>query len=93
MAKLKMATNFNIEKFDGRNDFNLWQVRMKALLVQEGLSKALDEALLATLEEPQKTEIMEKGHSIIQLYLSDEVLHKVGKEDTTSKLWLKLENL
>jgi hypothetical protein len=88
-----MATNFNIERFDGRIDFNLWQVRMKALLVQQGLSKALDEALLATLIEPQKTEIMEKAHSTIQLYLSDEVLRKVEKEDTASKLWLKLENL
>ena len=93
MVKLKMATNFDIEKFDGKIDFNLWQVRMKALLVQKGLSKALDEALLATLEESQKTEIMEKGHSTIQLYLSDEVLRKVEKEDTASKLWLKLENL
>jgi hypothetical protein len=86
-----MATNFNIERFDGRIDFNLWQVRMKALLVQQGLSKALDEALLTT--EPKKTEIMEKAHSTIQLYLSDEVLRKVEKEDTASKLWLKLENL
>ncbi|GJY43477.1 zinc finger, CCHC-type containing protein [Tanacetum coccineum] len=29
---------FDIEKFDGKNDFGLWQVRMKALLEQQGLA-------------------------------------------------------
>jgi hypothetical protein len=36
---------------------------------------------------------MEKAHSAIQLYLSNEVLRKVVKENTASKLWLKLESL
>jgi hypothetical protein len=89
-----MATKFDIEKFDGRNNFNLWRVRMKALLVQQGQSKALKgkEALSKLLKEEDKEEIMEKAHSAIQLCLSNEVLHKVVKEDTTSKLWLKLES-
>jgi hypothetical protein len=37
-----MATKFNIEKFDGRNDSNLWRVRMKALLVQQRLSQGTE---------------------------------------------------
>ncbi|GKD51964.1 hypothetical protein Tco_1280940 [Tanacetum coccineum] len=32
------GTKFDIEKFDGMNDFGLWQVRMKALLEQQGLA-------------------------------------------------------
>ncbi|GJR23356.1 zinc finger, CCHC-type containing protein [Tanacetum coccineum] len=32
------GTKFDIEKFDGKNDFALWQVRMKALLEQQGLA-------------------------------------------------------
>jgi transposase InsO family protein len=90
-----MATKFDIEKFDGRNDFNLWRVRMKALLVQQGLSKALKgkEALSESLKEEEKEEIMEKAHSAIQLCLSNEVLREVVEEDTASKLWLKLESL
>ncbi|GJZ82922.1 hypothetical protein Tco_0648095 [Tanacetum coccineum] len=32
------GTKFDIEKFDGMNDFRLWQVRMKALLEQQGLA-------------------------------------------------------
>jgi hypothetical protein len=87
-----MATKFDIEKFDGRNDSNLWRVRMKALLVQQRLSKALKgkEALSELLKEE---EIMEKAHSAIQLCLSNEVLRKVVEENTASKLWLKLESL
>ncbi|GJY04818.1 zinc finger, CCHC-type containing protein [Tanacetum coccineum] len=33
-----MGTKFDIEKFDGTNDFALWQLRMKALLEQQGLA-------------------------------------------------------
>ncbi|GKB98613.1 hypothetical protein Tco_0984750 [Tanacetum coccineum] len=32
------GTKSDIEKFDGKNDFALWQVRMKALLEQQGLA-------------------------------------------------------
>ncbi|GJS47844.1 hypothetical protein Tco_0597965 [Tanacetum coccineum] len=32
------GTKFDIEKFDGKNDFALWQVRMKAFLEQQGLA-------------------------------------------------------
>ncbi|MBA0762930.1 hypothetical protein Gotri_012475 [Gossypium trilobum] len=33
------TTKFNIEKFDGVTNFNLWQVRMKTILVQTDLKK------------------------------------------------------
>ncbi|MFQ6665044.1 hypothetical protein Gotur_031926 [Gossypium turneri] len=35
------ATRFEIEKFDGEINFNLWQVRMMAILVQSGLKKVV----------------------------------------------------
>jgi hypothetical protein len=90
-----MATKFHIEKFDGRNNINLWQVRMKALIVQQGLYKALKgkDALPQSLSEDKKEEILEKTHSAIQLCLNNEVLCKVVEEDTAAKLWLKLESL
>ena len=28
---------FDLEKFTGKNDFGLWRVKMRALLVQQGL--------------------------------------------------------
>ena len=36
---------------------------------------------------------MEKVHNVILLYLGNEVLHEVVEEDTTGKLWSKLESL
>ncbi|MBA0670734.1 hypothetical protein Goklo_025345 [Gossypium klotzschianum] len=41
------ATRFEIEKFDGETTFNLWQVRMMAILVQSDLKKVV------TREKPE----------------------------------------
>ncbi|GJR56445.1 hypothetical protein Tco_1406966 [Tanacetum coccineum] len=35
-------TRFDIEKFDGKNDFGLWQIKMRALMVHQGCDAALD---------------------------------------------------
>ncbi|MFQ6636626.1 hypothetical protein Gotur_014128 [Gossypium turneri] len=35
------ATRFEIEKFDGETNFNLWQAQMMAILVQTGLKKVV----------------------------------------------------
>ena len=32
---------FDVEKFDGRINFGLWQVQVKDVLIQSGLHKAL----------------------------------------------------
>ena len=33
------STKFEIEKFNGKNDFGLWRLKMRALLVQQGLAE------------------------------------------------------
>ena len=35
------TTKYDIEKFNGRNDFELWKMNMKAILIQQGVEKAL----------------------------------------------------
>ncbi|GKG60830.1 hypothetical protein Tco_0614392, partial [Tanacetum coccineum] len=35
-------TRFDIEKFNGKNDFRLWQIKMRALMVQQRCHDALD---------------------------------------------------
>ncbi|MFQ6661008.1 hypothetical protein Gotur_029313 [Gossypium turneri] len=40
------ATRFEIEKFDGETNLNLWQVQMMAILVQTGLKKVVTEKKL-----------------------------------------------
>ncbi|GJR11121.1 hypothetical protein Tco_0793773 [Tanacetum coccineum] len=44
------GTEFDIEKFDRKNDFGLWQVRMKALLEQQGLTTGRLVGDLATID-------------------------------------------
>ena len=36
------STKFEIEKFSGKNKFELWKLKMSDLLAQQGLHKALD---------------------------------------------------
>ena len=45
------------------------------------------------MSDEENDELMEKAHSAILLCLGNEVFHEVVKEDTTAKLWLRLESL
>ena len=62
--------------------------KMKALLVQQGLSKALKgiEAQPTTMSNEENDELMEKAHGATLLHLGNEVLHEVVEEDMTTKL-------
>ena len=40
----------DVDKFTGSNDFNLWRLKMKALLVHQGLSDAISRGRLAVME-------------------------------------------
>ncbi|KAK3011898.1 hypothetical protein RJ639_011418 [Escallonia herrerae] len=35
------STKYDLEKFDGSNDFSSWRMKMRAVLIQQGLLKAL----------------------------------------------------
>ena len=37
------STRFDLEKFNGDNDFYLWSLKMRAILIQQGLDAALEE--------------------------------------------------
>ncbi|KAL8472431.1 hypothetical protein ACS0TY_029586 [Phlomoides rotata] len=91
MASLKL----NVEKFSGKNDFGLWKVKMRALLIQHGLAGALkpNEKEKSSTGRDKKIEIMEKAYSAIILCLGDTPLREVSKEKTTIDVWKKLESL
>ena len=42
MASTASSARYDIEKFDGTNDFGLWRIKMKALLGNLGLDEALE---------------------------------------------------
>ncbi|GKA24488.1 hypothetical protein Tco_0710521 [Tanacetum coccineum] len=86
-----LITRFDIEKFDGKNDFGLWQIKMRALMVQQGCDVAL-ETLPADIEAREKTALMKKSYSTLILCLRDRVLREVTKE-TSAGIWTKLTSL
>jgi len=40
---MSTSSRYDVEKFDGNNDFALWKIKMEALLGNLGLEKALKE--------------------------------------------------
>ncbi|GKB82922.1 zinc finger, CCHC-type containing protein [Tanacetum coccineum] len=85
-------TRFDIEKFDGNNDFGLWQIKMRALMVQLGCDAAL-ETLPTDMEAGEKAAMMKKAYSTLILCLGDRVLWEVTKETTAAGIWTKLTSL
>ncbi|KAH9658981.1 hypothetical protein KPL70_023688 [Citrus sinensis] len=97
------STRVDLEKFNGDNDFYLWSLKMRAILIQQGLDSALDDAE-DTMAKKEKAEgsssfgadqriINNRAHSTIILHLSDEVLREVSKERSAAGLWAKLEEM
>lgn len=40
----EMASKINLEKFTSQNDFSMWKIKMKALLITQGIGDAIDPA-------------------------------------------------
>ena len=52
-----MATpKYEVEKFNGTNDFNLWKMKVKALLVSQRLGSALEETAAPSSDEEKTPE-------------------------------------
>ena len=54
MSKFSSGIKFDVEKFDGRINFSLWQIQVKDLLIQFGLHKALKGKEPKAIEEDKK---------------------------------------
>ena len=85
----------DIEKFDRSVNFDLLQVKMRAILIQNGVQKAVDsvDKMPEEMTTAKWEEIDSKALSAIQLCLSNEVLKEVVKETTTKGIWEKFESL
>ena len=89
------STKYDVEKFFGKENFSLWQRRMKDLLIQQGVHKALlgNEKKLETMKDVEWVEMDEKAVSAICLNLGDEVIHNILEAKTAKEFWEKLESL
>lgn len=83
------VAKFDIEKFNGKNNFGLWRLKIRALLVQQGYEAALagEKNLPLTLSDKDKI------HSTLILCLADRILREVSKEKSAAAIWVKLESL
>ncbi|XP_062093827.1 uncharacterized protein LOC133799851 [Humulus lupulus] len=74
---------FELEKFDGTNDFSLWRESLKGILVHQKVAKVLgDQKLLAEKKLEQIAEMEEMAYYTIIMYLSNGVRRKLTSEKT-----------
>ncbi|XP_057797809.1 receptor-like protein 19 [Salvia miltiorrhiza] len=88
-----MASFFGMAPFDGKSDFSIWKQKMKCILIQQHVFKAVDHSYADNETEEKKSDMNELALSSIILNLSDCVLRKVGVCDSAKDLWCKLEEL
>ena len=102
MAKYS-PMKFDVENFDGRINFGLWQVQVKDVLIQSGLHKALrgkpvpvsskDSAGASKVDDEEWEDLDLRAASAIRLCLAKNVLANVHGIATAKDLWEKLEQL
>ncbi|XP_062118965.1 uncharacterized protein LOC133832670 [Humulus lupulus] len=74
---------FELEKFDGTNDFALWRESLKGILVHQKVAKVLgDQKLLAEKKPEEIAEMEEMAYYTIIMYLSNGVRRKLTSEKT-----------
>lgn len=85
----------SVEKFDGCGNFSLWQIRVKDMLVQQGLIRVLRGRgkLSTAVKDEEWKDLDEKATSTIRMCVADQVLFNIGNEETAVGLWEKLERL
>ncbi|RYR23849.1 hypothetical protein Ahy_B02g057347 [Arachis hypogaea] len=83
MSGYSSVVKLEIEKFDRRINFGLWQIQVKDVLIQSGLHKALKEKISEELDL--------RAASAIRLCLAKNVLANVQGMKTAKELWDKLE--
>jgi len=73
---------FNIQQFNDVINFNMWQIRMNAILTQIRLKKALPgkNKKSENMKEETGQKMDEKGLAVIQIFLADEVFDEFSSK-------------
>ena len=79
-------TKFDVEKFDGTNNFGMWQCEVQDVLFQQELDTALEENKPEDVDEKDWTRINRLACGTIQLCLSKELKYLFMRETSASKL-------
>ncbi|KAE8684070.1 hypothetical protein F3Y22_tig00111154pilonHSYRG00007 [Hibiscus syriacus] len=87
-----LGAKFEVAKFDGQGNFGLWQTRVKDLLAQQGILKALRSTKPASMDEEDWEELQQRAAGTIRLCLADEVMYHVMHLSSPDEIWRKLES-
>ncbi|CAH9052304.1 unnamed protein product, partial [Cuscuta europaea] len=87
------ANMYGMLPFNGKTDFDIWKQKIKCVLIQQKVFRAVSELYLDSDDSAKIAEMNETACSTIYLNLSDYVLRKVGILDSAKKLWDKLDDL
>ncbi|KAK4386047.1 hypothetical protein Sango_2475300 [Sesamum angolense] len=85
----KIMAGYNLQPFHGKTDFSIWQQKMKGILIQQKVFKAIDGKYADTVSDDKKLENDEYAYSSIILNLSDSVIRKVDTNLTCLKTLMK----
>ena len=89
------STKYDLPPLDRTTRFALWQVKMRAMLIQAEVEDAPDKFdnkdLKSWTDEEKRKD--GKAWSQIQLHLSNDILQDCLQEKTATALWLKLESI
>ena len=80
---------FPIQPFNGTTSFTLWQRRVKDVLVQQGLAKALNgkNKKPESMNDDEFEELDARCASTIRLYVADNIINNViDEEDSAADL-------
>ena len=86
------SAKFEVVKFDGTGNFGLWQRRVKDFLAQQGMVKVLYGTKPKSMEEVDWKELEAKAVAVIRLCLADDMMYHVMDDESSTRIWLKLES-
>ncbi|KAH9671379.1 hypothetical protein KPL70_017352 [Citrus sinensis] len=103
MSRLKFSSlvKFEIETFDGKLNFGLWQIEVKDMLIQSGLHKALKRkpspasksgSGKASISNEDWEKLNDRAAIAIRLCLAMNVLANVGNIPIVKDLWESVLN-
>ena len=91
MTASSSSAKFEVTKFDGTGNFGLWQQRVKDLLAQQGMLKALSDKKPEEMKKVDWDELQARTVATIRLCLSDDVVYHVVEVESAAEVWAKLE--
>lgn len=92
MLRFSNVTRIYIEKFDGRINFDLWNLHLKDIFIQLWLQKVLEKNI-SNIGNKKWKELDLRALSTIHMSLTKNILANFLSTSSAKELWDKLERL